>query len=58
MREVYKEEMDKRYGAGTWDRMQVASRQVSKLGKVEVDMMAEVYQKEVEYLLLYKTNNP
>lgn len=54
MREVYKEEMDKRYGAGTWDKMVVASRQVSKLDKVTIDMMVEYYTKEVERLLSEK----
>lgn len=54
MREVYKSEMDKRYGAGTWDKMIVASRQVSKLGKVEIDIMVQHYEKETERLLIEK----
>ena len=48
MREVYKEEMDKKHGAGTWDKMKVASRGVFKLGKTEVDILTEYYKKEIE----------
>lgn len=56
MREVYKEEMDKRHGAGTWDKMIVASRSTYKeLGEAEVDVMVEYYEKEVERLLAAKT---
>lgn len=54
VREVYKEIMDIRYGAGTWDKMLVASRQTFKLGKTEVDFMAAYYQKKVDELLLTK----
>jgi hypothetical protein len=46
--------MDKRYGAGTWDKMLVASRSVFKLSKTEVDFMADFYQKKVDELLLTK----
>lgn len=54
MREAYKAEMDKRYGAGTWDKMLVASRQPFKLSKVEIDLMATFYHKKVVELLLTK----
>jgi len=54
MREEYKKEMDKRYGAGTWDAMIVASRQTSKAGKFEYDTMAAHYSREVERLLKEK----
>lgn len=50
MREAYKEHMDKKYGSGTWDKMLVASKSVSKLGKVEIDLLAAHYAKEVERL--------
>lgn len=53
-RELYKAEMDKRYGPGTWDTMIVASRQTSKAGKFEYDTMAAYYGKEVERLLKEK----
>ncbi len=54
MREKYKEAMDKRYGAGTWDKMEIASRGVFKLGKIEVDFLAAHYTKEVERLKIEK----
>ncbi len=54
VREVYKVEMDKRYGAGTWDKMLVASRNPLKLGKIEIDILTDYYKKEVERLLLTK----
>ena len=54
VREVYKEEMDKRYGKGTWDKMKVASRGIFKLGKTEVDFLAADYKKKVDELLLTK----
>jgi len=55
MREVYKAEMDKKYGVGTWDLMQSASRKPTKLGKVECDIMIEFYTNEIEKLLTTKT---
>lgn len=55
MREAYKAEMDKRYGPGTWDLMQAASRQVTKLSKTDCDIMVDFYKKEIEKLLLQKT---
>lgn len=51
----YKAEMDKRYGVGTWDKMVVAARAVSKLDHVSIDLMTEYYEKEVERLLATKT---
>jgi len=46
-REVYKEEMDKQYGEGTWAKMEIASRQICKRGKFEIETMTEYYKKEV-----------
>ncbi len=54
MREVYKSEMDRIYGAGTWDLMSAKSRTMTKLGKVECDIFVEFYTKEIEKLLLTK----
>lgn len=42
--------IDKKYGAGTWDKLQVAARQVCKRGQFEYDVMIEHYKKEVEKL--------
>lgn len=42
--------VDKKYGAGTWDKLQVASRQVCKHGQFEYDIMIDYYRKEVAKL--------
>lgn len=49
-RELFKENMDKKYGRGTWDKLQVASRATCKLGKYEYDIMTELYKKKVREL--------
>ncbi|MFO0447615.1 MAG: recombination protein NinG [Pseudomonadota bacterium] len=54
MREKYKEAMDRKYGAGTWDKMLIASKGISKLGKTEIDIMAAHYKKEGQRLLAEK----
>lgn len=53
-REKYKVAMDKKYGPRTWDKMEIASRGVFKLGKTEIDFLASHYTKEVERLKLEK----
>jgi len=53
-REAYKIAMDRKYGFGTWDKMEVASRGISKLGKTEVDYLVAHYTKEVERLKFEK----
>jgi hypothetical protein len=47
-REVYKEEVDKRYGPGTWDKLEIMSRSVCKRGKFEIDVMTKHYRELVE----------
>lgn len=47
---IYKEEVEKRYGKGTWDELVFKSRQVCKRGKVEIEVMEEYYRKEVKRL--------
>jgi len=47
---IYKEEVEKRYGQGTWDELVLKSRQVCKRGKVEIEVMTEYYKKEVARL--------
>lgn len=54
-REVYKVEMDRLHGPGTWDKMELASKKTTKLGKVECDMLIAHYKKEIEKLLLNKS---
>ncbi len=51
-REVYKEEMNKRYGAQTWELMELAARKPSKLSQFEIDALTKYYQAQVEQLKL------
>ena len=54
-REVYKEKVDKMYGKGTWDLLDVLSRKVSKKpSQTEIDILTEYYKKEVDKLKTYK----
>ena len=45
-----KREVYKRYGQGTWNKLEVASRQLCKRGKFEIEQMTEYYKKEVDKL--------
>lgn len=49
-REVYKMEVDKRYGPGTWDLLELISRKPSKWGVFELEQLTIHYKKEVEKL--------
>lgn len=49
-REVYKVEMDKRYGAGTWDLMELMSKQKSKIGQFEIDALEKYYKEQIKKL--------
>ena len=51
---IYKEEVEKRYGKGTWDELVIKSKQVCKRGKTEIEVMEQYYKKEVERLLKEK----
>ncbi len=42
-RDVYAVNVDKKYGTGTWDKLTVLSRQVSKTGQFEYDTMTDLY---------------
>lgn len=50
MRERYKEEMDKRYGEGTWDKMEVIARTTCKRGAFEIEQLTKYYKAEVKKL--------
>lgn len=45
MREVYKENMNLKYGPGTWELMELASKKPSKISQFEIDN-AERYYKD------------
>jgi len=49
-REVYKEEVDKRYGAGTWNTLEVLSRGICKRGPFEIESLTKHYQAEAARL--------
>lgn len=46
-REVYKEKVDKLYGKGTWDLLEVLSKKAKKPSQFEIDVMTDHYKKEV-----------
>lgn len=47
---IYKEEVEKRYGKGTWDKLVLKSRQTCKRGKVDIEEMTKYYKEQVEKL--------
>lgn len=48
-REVYKVEMDKRYGVGTWDKMELMSRVVTKKpSQFEIDTLTKFYTEKIK----------
>lgn len=49
-REIYKEEMNKRYGAGTWELMELASKKPAKLGQFEIDQLEKYYKEKLKTL--------
>jgi len=53
-REIYKEQVDKRYGKGTWDKMLIASKTQLKLSQFEIDEMERYYKLRVKELLKNK----
>lgn len=48
MREKYKENVDKKYGKGTWDLLEVAGRKPSNISAFDIKILTGYYQKEVE----------
>lgn len=49
-REEFKKQMDLEHGAGTWDLMELKSRQRSKMGAFEFDVLAKHYGRLVHDL--------
>ena len=49
-REVYKVEVDKRYGPGTWHKLELASKITLKRTQFEIDTMTEFYKQELKKL--------
>lgn len=49
-REVFKVEMDKKYGAGTWDLMELKSRQVCRRGQFEIEALTKYYKEKTKQI--------
>lgn len=49
-REVYKEEVNKRYGPQTWEKLEVMSRMTCKRDQFEIEVMTKHYKKLVDEL--------
>lgn len=52
--DVYKERVDERYGPGTWDKLLIQSKQVTRWGQFEIDLMAKDYQQRAQEIALEK----
>lgn len=46
-REVFKVEMDKKYGPGTWDLMVLKSKEVCRRGKFEIEALTKFYREKI-----------
>jgi hypothetical protein len=46
-REVYKMEVNKRYGPQTWEKLEVMSRTTCKRGQFEIDVLTKYYKEQV-----------
>jgi hypothetical protein len=57
-KDLYKVEMDKLYGAGTWQWMEIASKVTTKIGHFEYDILVKEYLKRVVELAEEKQINP
>jgi hypothetical protein len=49
-RELYKQEVDRRYGEGTWALMEIAARKPRKFSAFELQVMTDHYKTEFEKL--------
>lgn len=54
-REVFKQRVNERYGVGTWDKLELASRATCKRGQYEIDVMTKYYQQQVKLLKAQKS---
>lgn len=53
-REAYKKKMDEVYGAGTWDKMVVASRGLKKFTAWEIDLWTKFYREKLKEIKVLK----
>jgi len=47
---IYKEEVDKRYGEGTWQKLVIKSKETCKRGKFEIDEMTKYYREQIKLM--------
>lgn len=52
--DVYKEEMNRRYGAHTWELMEAAAKKPRKYTRFEIEAMTEHYKREADRLRAVK----
>lgn len=48
MKDIYSKKVDKLYGAGTWDKLLIASRQTVHRGKFDIEVMTKYYKEEAK----------
>jgi hypothetical protein len=54
-KDIYKANVDKKYGPGTWDMLEILSRvRAPKLGDVEIKALSTYYRNKVKQLLKQK----
>jgi hypothetical protein len=53
-KDVYSKNVDKRYGAGTWDWLQLTSRKTCHRGLFEFEILEVYYKNEIQRLLKEK----
>lgn len=46
-REVYRDEMNKRYGSNTWELMEAAAKKPAKIGQFEIDQLEKHYKERL-----------
>jgi hypothetical protein len=46
-REIYKEQMNKRYGEGTWELMELSAKKPAKWGQFEIDQLEKYYKQKL-----------
>lgn len=51
-REVFKVEMDKKYGKGTWDLMILKSKQVCRRSQFEIDALTKYYKEQIKLIII------
>lgn len=55
---IYKDRVEEKYGAGTWEKMYIASKRVTKLTRFEWDLLTDRYYGQVLILAKEKGIDP